>query len=292
MLLKINLLSFLIFVICVIPCVGQIDSVKIVDSQQQYVVTQMDSVTQARVRYQKEYAEFEDAVRQLSDSDCPYKMFNIMFDSIGVKDSCFTYFISFLSKDVRDVDFKQYMSKNINLLKDASFFGNLNRFQMGLAYHCTVTDKDTCFTVRFSHEEIQDIMANDTLMTEDVALQTLSDMVHADNKKYCPMQVDEVTRLDSIWINQNNVVYSYTIYEVKNVLKFKDLKKNMETIKTNVVAGLMDNSGAVAMIALCTQVEYGILYLYVRNGHPRDQIYIYLPPEAVARIHQYHLTGE
>jgi hypothetical protein len=292
MLLKINLLSFLIFVICVIPCVGQIDSVKIVDSQQQYVVTQMDSVTQARVRYQKEYAEFEESVRQLSDSECPYKMFNIMFDSIGVRDSYFTYFISFLSKDVRDVDFKQYMSKNINLLKDASFFGNLNRFQMGLAYHCTVTDKDTCFTVRFSHEEIQDIMANDTLMTEDVALQTLSELIRADNKKYCPMQIDEVTRLDSMWIDQNNVVYSYTIYEVKNILKFKDLKKNLETFKTNVVAGLMDNSGAVAMIALCTQVEYGILYLYVRNGHPRDQIYIYLPPEAVARIHQYHLTGE
>ncbi len=292
MLLKINLLYFLIFVICVIPCVGQIDSVKIVDSQQQYVVTQMDSVTQARVRYQKEYAEFEESVRQLSDSECPYKMFNIMFDSIGVRDSYFTYFISFLSKDVRDVDFKQYMSKNINLLKDASFFGNLNRFQMGLAYHCTVTDKDTCFTVRFSHEEIQDIMANDTLMTEDVALQTLSELIRADNKKYCPMQIDEVTRLDSMWIDQNNVVYSYTIYEVKNILKFKDLKKNLETFKTNVVAGLMDNSGAVAMIALCTQVEYGILYLYVRNGHPRDQIYIYLPPEAVARIHQYHLTGE
>lgn len=287
-----RLLSFLIFVVSVIPAIGQIDSVKIVDSPKQYVVTQMDSVTQARVRYQMEYAEFEESVRQLSNSSFPYKMFNIMFDSICVKDSYFTYFISFLSKDVRDVDFKQYMSKNVNLLKDASFFSNLNRFQMGLAYHCTVTDKDTCFTVRFSHEEIQDIMANDTLMTEDVALQTLSELIRADNKKYCPMQIDEVTRLDSMWIDQNNVVYSYTIYEVKNILKFKDLKKNLETFKTNVVAGLMDNSGAVAMIALCTQVEYGILYLYVRNGHPRDQIYIYMPPEAVARIHQYHLTGE
>ena len=273
-------------------CFAQSDSASFREVKEKYVVTQMDSVTQVRVRYQKEYAEFEESVRQLSDSDCPYEMFNIMFDSIGVKDSCFTYFISFLSKDVRDVDFKQYMSKSVNLLKDAPFFSKLNRFQMGLAYHCTVSDKDTCFTVRFSHEEIQDIMANDTLMTDAVALQTLSDMVHTDNKKYCPMQLNEVTRLDSIWINQNCVVYSNTIYEVKNVLKFKDLKKNLETMKTNVVAGLMDNSETVALIALCTQVEYGILYLFVRNGHPRDQIYIYLPPEAVARIHQYHLTGE
>lgn len=272
---------------------AQSDSPAIKEGNGKYVVAQMDSVTQDRVRFQTEYAEFVKSIRQESDAFYPKVVTTLTIDSLRVIDSYFVYFVSIMSQDLRDVgDRKQYVSKSIRLMKGAPLFSKLNRFQLGLSYHFTIADMDSSFTVNFSNEEIQAILENESLIDEPTALQTLSDMIRDDNRSFCPKQVDEVTVLDSICIRENNLVYSYTIYEKKKVLKFKDLKKNMERLKITVVYGLMTNEGGMTVVALCTQLKYGIQYLYVRKGHPRDWVSVLLSPEDVARIHQYHLTGE
>lgn len=129
-------------------------------------------------------------------------------------------------------------------------------------------------------------------MSNSKALQKLSDIVHEANERICFLQLDEFTRLDSICLYDNFVVYVYTVFEKKKKFKFKDLKKNIEVLKTDVVSKLMGKPSTLLFVSLCKQVDYSIVHLYIRNGHPRDCVGFSISPDELSKILQYWMNGD
>lgn len=81
----------------------------------------------------------------------------------------------------------------------------------------------------------------------------------------CPIQVDEVTRLDKLAIEGDQVVYHYTIDE--KLVDMAVLRENAEAMKQNVRNSLNVSEPALRIfLEICVKCDKKLCYRYVGNS--------------------------
>ena len=85
----------------------------------------------------------------------------------------------------------------------------------------------------------------------------------------CPCQPSPSTTLDSVTVNDNYLVYNYTIDE--DNMNMDDIMKNPDDVKATLAESLRMNMSAMRMFALsCVETNHGISYHYIGNKSGRE----------------------
>ena len=109
-------------------------------------------------------------------------------------------------------------------------------------------------------KDLENIL-NQKVSKEESEQKKLEELVKATNIS-CPMRVDEVTVLEKLAIEAENVVYTYTIDE--NSMDIASLKGNEEQMKQNVKGSLNVSEPALKVfLEACVKNNKGLVYRYV-----------------------------
>ena len=120
--------------------------------------------------------------------------------------------------------------------------------------------------VRLTYEELQKAL-NTTPEDVDYEAEFRSQMEAANAQ--CPYQSSATTVLDSVTVNDDYLVYNYTIDE--DNMDMNGMIENPDEVKATLAESLRMNMSAMRMFALsCVETNHGISYHYIGNKSGRE----------------------
>lgn len=263
---------------------GQTDSVATCTTthdeiQENYLVTEMDSITTERVQDQIILQQFVESIPEINAS-CPTTLYgNLTLDSLSFSHPQVCYHVSIDSKDYTQS--KEDGALWIILSRTTHFFKIIKRCHLGLTYLVSFKDTTEKTEVVYTPEEISDIFSQE--VPKERVLKYFHNLVKEVNETF-PTTVDRHMRIDSMSIDKGYMQYHYTVFEDKN-FNIKMLKKNIEALKANTVNVMMDaNSSLFLIITGCSIMEYGLIFRFVSSTNKRKHVDVVFTPDEVNEI--------
>ena len=186
---------------------------------------------------------------------------------------------------------KQALQKQFAFAKTESpILNTLVQLHGGMKVHYLIPLKDTTVTIYFPYAEILELFAADESLTEtDQARLALNSIIENANRNL-PVLIDFLTRLDSMYLDGESLVYHYTILD--QFEKFETIKENASTIKWVIRSQFATNDAEIQYLLLvCVRSGYGICYRYepvastksnkkkAKKSKKKDVLNLCFPPE-------------
>lgn len=120
--------------------------------------------------------------------------------------------------------------------------------------------------IRITPQELSDVL-NATSESIDYE-EELGIQVNAANKQ-CPNMVDQATRLDSVFFDNEFVTYEYTIIE--EYTNFETIEESSDIMKHYLAQNIQNNLAAMSLfLRCCVETGRGMQYHYVGDTSHRD----------------------
>jgi hypothetical protein len=208
----------------------------------------------------------EQFVKQLEKSnreECPIVSGNMVIDSLSYDFENLHYYCHIASGKALTDDtllVKKAIRKQLQFsIKEGSYLmDNIIKLKSGFTIHCLSPKSGTTLLIHFSHPELMDILAVDSLSERERARAALNDIIMNINAS-TPILLDPITRVDSLHIEGDNLVYHYTMLD-----RFDDLKAEKSSMDWNIRSHLSssEDSDLQYLILLCVRSGYGLCYRY------------------------------
>ncbi len=234
------------------------------------IVNAMDELTTEKFMEQYDVESFAHMVAKSSREECPMVSNGMVVDSM-VYDYTNLHFycrmdslnpiqsdIATMKKGIRD----QMVFAN----GESNFFTILARLNGGWLLHFTITNIDSSFIISFSPEEIKEIGGDSTLNETERARYALHSVIETTNAQL-PKMLDFMTRMDSMYIEGDNLVYQYSILD-----DFKEVKENQGAVEWIVRSQLMSKDPSVTyLMTMCANAGYGLCHRYMPLATDTDK---------------------
>lgn len=225
-------------------------------------VVETDELTQEKIQEQLLAERYANELAQYSRELCPIKSGEVWIDSL-VYDYENLHYYGRTSPDYvwnsDSAEMKATLRTQFAFATtESSLFTTLIKLKGGLIVHYYIPRMDTVVSIFFSYEEMVKTMnAGDSLSERERALGALNNIITNTNKQL-PALIDFMTRLDSLSVDGNQLVYHYTILS-----QFEKAKENLPTMRWLLASQFSaEDAGVQYLINLCVHCGYGICYRY------------------------------
>ncbi len=225
-------------------------------------VVETDELTQEKIQEQLLAERYANELAQYSRELCPIKSGEVWIDSL-VYDYENLHYYGRTSPDYVWNNDSAEMKATLRTqfafaTTESSLFTTLIKLKGGLIVHYYIPRMDTVVSIFFSYEEMVKTMnAGDSLSERERALGALNNIITNTNKQL-PALIDFMTRLDSLSVDGNQLVYHYTILS-----QFEKAKENLPTMRWLLASQFSaEDAGVQYLINLCVHCGYGICYRY------------------------------
>lgn len=225
-------------------------------------VLSMDDQTQEKVEEQLLAEQFANDIAKYSKKMCPMVSGDVIIDSIAYDYDNLYYYsrinsIGQLKGGIEDI--KNGIRKQMVFgVGETKMFTMLAKFNGGWYVYYSAKDIDSTVVIYFTPKEIKEMIEIDSsLSNEERARFSLNAMIEANNSRL-PVNVDYITRLDSLSLNGGNLVYHYTVLD-----QFETVKQNLSVLEWSIRMQLSsDNAQIQYVVLMCVRSGYGICSCY------------------------------
>lgn len=227
------------------------------------VVTSMDLQTQEKVKEHMMANRYANDIAKFNKELCPLVSGEIIIDSMLYDYENLKYYsrVSSIDKLAKDLDaIKSGIRDQMVFAGNSSaIFTTLAELNGGWYMYFLVQDIDSLITVYFSPVEIKEMLEDDSsLNSVERARYSLNAVIEKTNAQV-PMMLDEITRLDSLRIEGDHLVYHFTILD-----QFETVKENISTLRWVLLSQFNSENVQISyMLQLCIHSGYGLCYRYI-----------------------------
>ncbi len=225
-------------------------------------VVAADEVTQEKIQEHLLAERFANELAQYSRELCPIKSGEVWIDSLVFDYENLHYYSRTAPDYVWDNDSAE-MKATLRTqfafaTSESHLYTTLMNLKGGLIVHYYIPRMDTVVSIFFPYEELAEMMnAGDSLSERERAQGALNNIIATTNKQL-PALIDFMTRLDSLHIDGNQLVYHYTVLS-----QFEKAEENLPTIRWLLASQFSsEDTGIQYLITLCVRCGYGICYRY------------------------------
>lgn len=225
------------------------------------VVRAMDEITTEKVIEQFEAEHFAHDIAKNSREECPLVSNGMIVDSMTYDYKNLHFYIHIDS--IEQVHMGTSAMKNgirdqmVFAGSESNIFSTLARLDGGWLLHFLILNIDSSFTISFSPEEIKEMAGDSTLNETERARYALNAVIGNTNAQL-PKLLDFMTRLDTLYIDGDHLVYQYSILS-----NFEMVKENQAAVEWTLRSQLMSQDAAVTYLTLmCVRSGYGICHHY------------------------------
>jgi len=195
--------------------------------------------------------------------ECPIVSGNVIIDSLkydfeNLHIYCRIQSKASLNSNKLD-DIKNTLQKQLvfSAQSESFLFDNLLRLRGGLMLHYKMPKLDSTILIYFSPSEMVEIKKDNTLSERDQARAALNSFAESVNTQL-PQLLDFNTRFDYIRIEDEHLVYHYTILD-----QFETFQQNATSMKWSIRSTLSsDDVQTQYIIQLCIHSGYGMCFQY------------------------------
>ena len=229
------------------------------------VATSMDEQTQEKVMEQMMASKYANDIAKFNKELCPMVSGEMVIDSITYDYQNLHYHchVSSTKQLVGGGDIHAMKNGLQNQMvfagKISDVFTTLAKLNDGWYMHFLVQDNDSIITVYFTPEEVKNMVEDDSsLDVVERARYALNAVIESTNAQL-PKLLDFITRLDTVYVDKENLVYQYTILN-----NFEQVKENRAAVEWTLRSHLMSsNDTQTQYIALmCSRAGYGLCHRY------------------------------
>ena len=142
---------------------------------------------------------------------------------------------------------------------ETTLFTDLTEVEGGLILHFHLPQKDSTVTIFITPQEMWSIVHGDTLSERERARFALNAYIANINERL-PMLLDFMTRVDSLSIEDGNLVFHHSVLS-----QFDMIKKDQSLVEWSVRERLLSGDSQVSyQMLMCYRSGYGMCYRYVR----------------------------
>jgi hypothetical protein len=155
---------------------------------------------------------------------------------------------------------KQEIKKQLRFsASETTLFSDLTEVEGGLILHFHLPQKDSNVTIFITPQEMWSIVHGDTLSERERARFALNAYIANINERL-PMLLDFMTRVDSLSIEDGNLVFHHSVLS-----QFDMIKKDQSLVEWSVRERLLSGDSQVSyQMLMCYRSGYGMCYRYVR----------------------------
>lgn len=155
---------------------------------------------------------------------------------------------------------KQEIKKQLRFsASETTLFTDLTEVEGGLILHFHLSQKDSTVTIFITPQEMWSIVHGDTLSERERARFALNAYIANINERL-PMLLDFMTRVDSLSIEDGNLVFHHSVLS-----QFDMIKKDQSLVEWSVRERLLTGDSQVSyQMLMCYRSGYGMCYRYVR----------------------------
>ena len=224
-------------------------------------VSAADETTLDKIQEQILADRFAQDLAYYSKEMCPMWSGEVLIDSLiyDYKDLHFYCRIDSVREILGDsTEVKNSLRAQFSFAKsESAMFSTIVKLHGGLNVHYFIPDLDSTVTIRFSNDELVELIESDTLSELNRARTALNSIIETTNPQL-PAMIDYLTRLDSLYIEGSNLVYHYTILN-----NFELLKENSATMEWSIKSQFASPNAEIQyLLLLCIRSGYGICYRY------------------------------
>ena len=226
------------------------------------VVREMDKTTTEKVKEQFDAEHYAHDIAKTSRDLCPMVSGGMIIDSMVYDYKNLHYYIHVDSVEQIAVDTSAMKAGIRNQMvfagNESKIFTLLAQLDGGWLLHYQILNIDSSFTISFSPEEIKEMSSGDnTLNDTERARYSLNSFIETTNAQL-PKQLDFMTRLDTIYLDGDHLVYQYSILS-----NFEMVKENRATVEWTLRSQLLSEDASVAYLTLmCVRSGYGLCHRY------------------------------
>lgn len=230
-----------------------------------------DETTLGKIQEQILADRFAQELAIYSKEMCPMLSGDVLIDSLkyDYKDLHFYCHIDSVREIFDDsTEIKNSLRTQFSFASsESAMFTTIVKLHGGLEVHYLFPDLDSTITVKFSNDELVELIESDTLSELNRARTALNSIIETTNPQL-PAMIDYLTRLDSLYIEGSNLVYHYTILN-----NFELLKENASTMEWSIkLQFASQDAGIQYLLLLCIRSGYGLCYRYEALAQaPKDK---------------------
>lgn len=226
-----------------------------------YPVEMSDSITAERFKEQLLATSFAEEIERYNQEMMPMTTGGIVICKMNYDLKNLHYF-------ARVDSVRHLISMDTNLLKEglrkqlrfaltqSNLYQRLEEVHGGLIYHYAIMETDDTLHIRFSAQEMADLVHEKSKKETDQPMEALYPIIDATNKQ-CPMRIDDITMLDSIGLEGKRLVYYHSILKPDVVL-------SENILHMVILSALQGNDDAMTdyLLRLCVQSNLRLCYRY------------------------------
>ena len=226
------------------------------------VVREMDEFTTEKVLEQYEAEHFAHDIAKTSSEECPMVSNGMIVDSMVYDYQNLHFYIH--------IDSIEQIVVSTSAMKDgirnqmvfaggeSNIFTLLAKLDGGWLMHFLVLNTDSSFTISFSPEEIKEMVGGDSALNKkERAQHSLNSVIETTNAQL-PKLLDFMTRLDTMYIDGDYLVYQYSILS-----NFEMVKENRAAVEWTLRSQFMSQDVTVNYLTLmCVRSGFGICHRY------------------------------
>ena len=221
-----------------------------------------DEITQEKILEQMSAEQFAYEIAKNSRELCPMVSGGIITDSLVFDYENLIYYcrIDSLNQVAGSItEMKDGIRNQMVFAKDeTNMFSKLAALDGGWYLYFNVKNIDSTITLYFSPQEIKEMTGSDSITNEvERARHALNALIRTTNAQ-TPLQLDFITRLDSLYIEGDNLIYRNTILD-----QFETVKENAATLRWILLSQFSSEDTRIQyLILMCVRAGYGICYRY------------------------------
>ena len=223
-----------------------------------------DQETEDKILEQVMAERFVRKLEKSNREECPIVTGDVIIDSLAYDYENLHFYSRIESVDAPFSDtvaVKNAILKQLQFsVKEGSFlYDNVMQLKSGIIIHYFMPKADTTIHIHVSNEELQEMVASDSLSDRDRARIALNDIITTVNAK-APYSASLFMRFESLYIEGEYLTYHYTILS-----PFDDFKKESASFDWTIRSSLSASSENVDLqylLILCVRSGYGLCYRY------------------------------
>lgn len=223
-----------------------------------------DQETEDKILEQVMAERFIRKLEKSNREECPIVTGDVIIDSLAYDYENLHFYSRIESVDAPFSDtvaVKNAILKQLQFsVKEGSFlYDNVMQLKSGIIIHYFMPKVDTTIHIHVSNEELQEMVASDSLSDRDRARIALNDIITTVNAN-APYSAGLFIRFESLYIEGEYLTYHYTILS-----PFDDFKKESASFDWTIRSSLSASSENVDLqylLILCVRSGYGLCYRY------------------------------
>lgn len=224
--------------------------------------TPADETTSNKIEEQLKIEKYAREVVQYSKELCPLVSGCNVVDSM-VYDYQNLHYYSHLDPSCQlmgdTAHIKQEIMKQLKFgASETTLFSDLAELNGGLLVHFRLPKVDSIVTIFITPQEMWSIVHGDTISESERARFALNAYI-ANINAQLPILLDYLTRIDSLSIENGNLIYHHSVLS-----QFDRLKKDRSLVEWSVRTRLLSgDSQVIYQMLMCFRAGYGMCYRYV-----------------------------